>query len=80
MTDAEIATVWTAAMTAACNIVIHRQNDLNDEDGPMDVLNEQGQIIHQIKKWLEPDAVYMEELRAMLAATPNPLSEGRGRS
>ncbi|MBD3845957.1 zinc-ribbon domain-containing protein [Bosea sp. SSUT16] len=72
-TDAEITTVWRAAMTVACNMVIKRQNDLNDDDGPIDVLNEQGQIIHQIKKWMEPDRVYLAELRDLLGyAHPAP--------
>jgi hypothetical protein len=64
--DADIATVWRAAMTAACNVIIKRQNDLNDEDGPTEVLNEQGQCIHALKKWIEPDEVYLEELREIL--------------
>ncbi|HWW46577.1 MAG TPA: MazG-like family protein [Xanthobacteraceae bacterium] len=68
--DNHIAAIWMAAMTAACNIVIKRQNDLNDDDGPMDVLNEQDEIIFAIKKWLEPDEMYLTELRQILPAAP----------
>ncbi len=69
LTDEAISVVWTAAMTAACNIVIKRQNDLNDDDGPCDILNEQGEIISAIKKWLAPDTTYLNELRSMMPVT-----------
>ena len=80
--EAVIEVIWTAAFTAACNIVIKRQNDLNDDDGPIAVLNEQGDIIAALKKWLRPDSVYLDELRGMLddagaSLTPAP-TQGDG--
>ncbi|PZR81371.1 MAG: hypothetical protein DI537_38310 [Stutzerimonas stutzeri] len=70
ISDRAIAVVWKAAMTAAANIIIKRQNDLNDDDGPMQVLEEQGECISAIKTWMEADEVYLNELRQMLVASP----------
>ena len=64
--DGAISTIWAAAMTVACNVVIMRQNDLNDDDGPMILLNEQGDIIAALKKWLYPDSIYLDGVRELL--------------
>ncbi len=72
ISDEAIGTIWTAAMTAAVNILVKRQNDLNDDDGPLPVLNEQGDCINALKKWMHVDEVYLYELRHMLGATNEP--------
>lgn len=66
-------------MTAACNIVIERQNRLNEDDGSIEIMSEQSACIEALKTWRKPDAVYLEELRMMLglgipSTTPAPLS------
>ncbi len=75
ISDAQISTVWQGAITVALNLIIKRQNDLNDDDGPMAVLNEQGEIIARLRQFLTPDASYIEELRTILPACPVPASE-----
>lgn len=70
--DEQIKTVWRAAMIAACNILIDRQNRLNDEDGPSDILDEQGACIAALKDWMEPDAGHIHDLKAMLGRAWQP--------
>ncbi|MCD2181610.1 hypothetical protein [Rhizobium sp. GN54] len=72
--DEAIALIWKSAMTVATNIIIARQNDLNDDDGPMEVLNEQGACIAALKKWLDVDEVYLDELRRILSSPSTPAS------
>ena len=72
ISDEAIATVWRAAMTAACNVVIERQNRLRDNDGPTEVLYEQGRCLEGIKAWLEIDDVFLSEVRGLIAAAPTP--------
>jgi hypothetical protein len=64
-----IVDIWRAAMTVALNIVIQRQNVLNEDDGPMNVLDEQDEIISKLNKFLEPDEDYIAELRQMIEST-----------
>lgn len=66
ISDEAIGIIWTAAMTAAINILVKRHNDLNDDDGPLPVLNEQGDCINALKKWMHVDEVYLYEVRHML--------------
>lgn len=70
--DAAIAIVWRAAMTCAINLVINRQNRLNEDDGPMPVLDEQGECIREMKQYHDIDDIYLEQVRSMLAFKEGP--------
>ncbi|MGX1748000.1 hypothetical protein ACWID1_16090, partial [Brevundimonas sp. NPDC055320] len=67
-----VDTVWRCAMTVACNIAIDEQNRTNDDDGPSDVLNAQGEIIRRLKGVLEIDRNYRSEVEAILSYGAEP--------
>ncbi|MGR6533103.1 hypothetical protein [Brevundimonas sp. RM1] len=67
-----VETVWRCAMTVACNIAIDEQNRTNDDDGPSDVLNAQGEIIRRLKGVLEIDRNYRSEVEAILSYGAEP--------
>jgi hypothetical protein len=68
--DFAIDIIWRAAMTCATNLVIQRQDRVNDRDGPQEIMDEQGEIAVKLKGLLECDEGYRAELKAMLAAAP----------
>jgi hypothetical protein len=59
-------------MTVACNIAIDEQNRTNDDDGPSNVLNAQGEIIRRLKGVLEIDRNYRSEVEAILSYGAEP--------
>ncbi|WP_312218890.1 hypothetical protein [Brevundimonas sp.] len=65
-------TVWRCAMTVACNIAIDEQNRTNDDDGPSEVLNAQGEIIRRLKGVLDIDRNYRSEVEAILSHGSEP--------
>ncbi|MEN5112803.1 hypothetical protein ABE453_02180 [Brevundimonas diminuta] len=77
-----VETVWRCAMTVACNIAIDEQNRTNDDDGPSEVLNAQGEIIRRLKGVLEIDRNYRSEVEAILRHGAEPFitapSSGEG--
>lgn len=72
LTDRALALVWQAAMTAACNQAIDVSNQLNDDDCSSDVLEGLGEAIDKIKRWMQPDGEYLQQLRELIMPAPVP--------
>lgn len=72
--DVVIATAWKAALTGACNIIIQRQNDQLDNDGPTLIIEEQRECIDQIKGLMDIDQEYLDQVKAMVK--PEALTDG----
>lgn len=54
--------IWRAALTLAHNICIIKSNRVNDDDGPLDVVNATSDCGKEIKNWLTPSEEMLQEL------------------
>ena len=54
--------IWRAALTLAHNLVVQTSNSINDDDGPLEVVNALTNEAKRIRGWLEPTEEQLAEM------------------
>lgn len=54
--------IWKAALTLAHNLCIQKSNEINNDDGPLDVVNALSNEAKRIKGWLNPEEDQLLEM------------------
>lgn len=54
--------VWKAALTLAHNLCIQKSNEINDDDGPLEVVRALSGEAKRIKDWMNPEDNQLVEM------------------
>jgi hypothetical protein len=54
--------IWRAALTLAHNLIVQTSNSINDDDGPLEVVNALSNEAKRIRDWLNPADEQLAEM------------------